>query len=80
MYLYLLVICHLNEKQNKQRRPAGSNSGDYQSAVARSDRSSFHVRLDVCKCLGLRSNWEFVEAVTTNLQSLHRIVRLSTCV
>ena len=32
-----------------KRRPAGSNSGDYQSAVARSDRSSFHVRLDVCK-------------------------------
>ena len=30
-----------------KRRPAGSNSGDYQSAVARSDRSSS--RLDVCK-------------------------------
>ena len=64
-----------------KRRPAGSNSGDYQSAVAWSDCSSFHERLDVWKLFVLAYDQieEFVEVVTTNLQSLHRIVRLSSC-
>ena len=44
--LFSVSNCNLSKKENQRKTgpgPAGSNSGDHQSAVGRSDRSSFYL-------------------------------------